>query len=156
MAALAIIGGIVSFIGTIASADAARQEGEAAQQAAYYKAKMEERKANEERALAGRKAAQTKKELEYTQSSLQARAAASGGGADDGTVIKLASDIEQQGTYHSLLNMWQGEAKGRDLENQAQLDRYVGDRRKDAAEAKANSMIIGGLGGLFGSFAKFG
>lgn len=156
MAAIGVLGGIISFIGTIASADAARQEGEAAKQAAYYKAQQEERKADEERALASRKAAQTKKELDYTQSSLQARAAASGGGADDGTVIKLASDIEQTGTYHSLLNMWQGEARGRDRENQASLDRYVGDRKKDAAEARANSMIIGGLGGLFGSFAKFG
>lgn len=156
MAALAIIGGIVSFIGTLASADATRAEGEAAREAAYYKARMEERKAMEERAVAQRKAQQTKKELEYTQSSLQARAAASGGGADDGTIIKLASDIEQTGTYHSLLNMWEGEAKGRDRENQAQLDRYVGDRKKEAADARANSMIIGGIGGLFGSFAKFG
>lgn len=156
MAALAVIGGIVSFIGTIASAEAAKDQAEAEKQAAYYKARQEERKAMDERAVAQRKSMQQKKETEYLQSTLQARSAASGGGADDPTVIKLASDVEQQGTYRSLLNMWEGESRGRDLENQASLDRYVGDRKVDAAEKKANAMILGGIGGLFGSFAKFG
>jgi hypothetical protein len=52
--------------------------------------------------------------------------------------------------------MWEGEAKGRNLENQAILDRYVGDQRKAAADRMATATIIGGIGGLFSSFGKMG
>jgi hypothetical protein len=170
MAAIGIIGGLFSFMGAMASANAARQQAQALEyqaiaevQAADYKAKQEERVGQEQRAAAQRKGLEEKRKETYLQSHLQATAAASGGGADDPTIVKLSSDIAQQGEYNALSQMWSGESQAVGLENQARLDRYSGRTRASAlnaeasaARSKADATILGGVGGLFGSFAKFG
>ena len=139
MAALPIISAVLTGVGTLVTAGAANAQGQADQQAAYYKAQMEERRAMEERAAAQRSAIRKRRDTEVAQSNLQARAAASGGGADDPTVIKLASDLEGEGEYQALAEMYKGESRARDLENQAQLDRFVGDQKRRAGRTKRPS-----------------
>jgi hypothetical protein len=170
MAAIGIIGGLFSFMGAIASANAARQQAQALEyqaqaeiQAAEYKAKQEERVGQEQRAAAQRQALDEKEKEKYVQSHLQATAAASGGGADDPTIVKLSSDIAQRGEYNALSKMWSGESQAVGMENQAKLDRYSGYVRATAladqaaaTRTKADATILGGIGGLFGAGAKFG
>ena len=162
MAGIGVIAGVIgaglNLIGSFAAANAQKQQGEAERQAAYYKAQQEERRAMQERAVAGVESRRQRRETSLLQSQLQARAASSGGGAglNDPSVISLASGIEGEGEYRALSQMWLGETRGRNLEDQANLDRFVGDQRKRAADASAKSTILGGFGGLFGSLARFG
>lgn len=153
---IGIIGSVVSFMGTLASANAMKQQAEAERQAAEYKAKMEEQQAQEERAVAQRKALGERRSEDIQQSRLQALAAASGGGADDASVVKLGSDLAAQGEYNALARMYTGASRGVDLENQAALDRYSGEARASALRSRANATILGGVGGLVGSLARFG
>jgi hypothetical protein len=141
-------------MGTIAQANAMRAQAQAEQQAANYKAQVENQQAQEDRAAAQRRALAEREKTQYAQSQLQALAAASGGGADDPTIIKLSSDIAAHGEYNALADMYTGESKGVDLENQANLDVYSGAMKADAMRAKANSTIMGGFGGLFTGIGK--
>lgn len=156
MAAIGIIGGLFSFLGSIASANAARSQADAEIQAANYRAGEEERLGKEELAVGSRKSIDEHRKTALIQSELQAKAAASGGGAADPTIIKLASDIEGQGEYNALSQLWTGQSHKVALDNQAALDRYSGQMRAKALRDKADATILGGIGGLFGSFARFG
>lgn len=158
MAAIGLIGSIIgggfSIAGGYAAADAARQQGEAEKQAAYYSAATEERQAMAERATSQRKSFDQRRQEQLVQSSLQAKAAASGAGASDPTVINLASEIAGESEYRALGDMWSGETRGRALETQAGLDRYVGDRKLDQGNLRANAAILGGYGGMFSSLGS--
>lgn len=149
-----LIGGVFSLVGSIASANAQRQQAAAERNAAQYNAQVQEQKANEERAAAQRKALQTREKKDLALSQLQARAAFSGGGAgiNDPTVISLATDIEEKGEYQALGDMFVGESRGRSYENQANLDRYIGETRARASKARADATIMSGIGGLFSRF----
>jgi type II secretory pathway pseudopilin PulG len=154
-----LVSGVFSMMGAAAQAKAYKQQAAAERQAAEYNAKLQEQAAMEQRAVAQRKALEGREKKEVTIGNLQARAAASGGGAsiNDPSVIKLAGDIEEKGEYAALGDMYSGEAKGRSLENQANLDRYVGETKARASEAKAKAAIIGGIGSAVGGlFGKFG
>jgi hypothetical protein len=151
---MGMIGGVFSMMGAMASADAMRSQGEAEKQAAYYNAAMKEQRAMQERAVEQRVALRKRRDTDMIQSTIQARAAASGGGASDPTVIDISGNVAQEGEYQALQSMWIGEQRGRDLENQAQLDRYVGEQKKKAAEKKADATILGGIGGMIGSIGK--
>lgn len=145
----------LSAVGTMASASAARRQADAERTAADYNAMMMERRANEERAVGTRKAAEKRRELEYAQSRLQSRAAASGGSASDPGTISLAADIEQQGEYNALTAIYTGESTARNYETQAGLTRYVGESRARALEDKAKGTLIEGFGGLAGKLGSY-
>lgn len=165
-----VISAATTFAGTLANAGAQQQQAAAyeqqataEQQAAQYKATEENRQAQEQRATSQRQALAKRRETEYTQSKLQASAAASGGGADDPTIIKLASDISGQGEYGALSDMYSGETRAVGLQNQANLDIYSGSAKAaalranaDMARSRATATILGGIGGLAGGFGKAG
>src|SRR5437762_1366296 len=111
MAAIGLIGGLFSFMGSMAAADAARQQGAYEQQSEYYKAGMEERQAMAERATYQRRASDQQREEKYLQSTLQAKAAASGAGATDPTVVNLAGQIAGESKYRQLGEMWSGKTR---------------------------------------------
>lgn len=154
MAAIGMIGGIFSMLGSIVGAAAMQKQAKAERNAAEYNAQVQEKQAMEERASAQRKALEERRKKDVTLSNLQARAAASGGGAgvSDPTVISLATDIEGRGEYGALLEMYTGESRARGREDEAALQRYIGETKAQASEAKATGMILGGIGGLFGKF----
>lgn len=154
--ALAIVGALFSAVGTIAQAGAMRDQAQAERNAANYKAQVENQKAMEERASAQRQALATGRKTALVQSQIQARAAASGGGADDPSVISLASGVEREGSYQSLYSTYLGESRGRGLEDQAVLDRYSGEMKASNLESNANATILGGFGSLFGKFGSRG
>jgi hypothetical protein len=156
MAAMGIIGGLFSLVGSIASANALQKQAAAERNAAQFNAQVEEQRAMEDRAAAQRKSFQDKETKDLTLSKLQARAAASGGGAgpNDPSIIGLASDIEGKGTYQSLADMYVGESRGRMAEDNAAIGQYIGQTKADADEAKAFGTILGGVGGLVGKFGK--
>lgn len=153
---LAVVGGLFSIAGTMSQASALRNQAAAEQQAANYKVLVENQRAMAERASAQRQALQTNRKTDLTQSALQARAAASGGGADDPTVVKLASDIEGEGKYQSLFDMYLGETRARGLEDQGVVDRFSADQRAKQLNSTANATILSGIGSLASRFAGGG
>lgn len=155
MAALAAIGTVVSVVGTIASFAAAQAQADATQEAANYKAMMERRRANEERAAASRRAADRRQERDIAQSALQARAAASGGGASDPTIIKLGQGIETEGTYQALVERYIGEVRGQNLETQANLTEFEGRAKANALRAKGTIGLLSDIPGIAGNLSKF-
>lgn len=163
MAAIGLIAGLIgggfTLAGSQIAADAARKQGAAEQQTAYYNAGMEQRSAMAERAGGQRKAFEQRRQEQLVQSSLQAKAAASGGSATDPTVTALASQITGESEFRALGDMWSGETRARGLEDQAGLDKWVGDVKRDQGELRAQGLILGGYGGMLGSlggaFSKF-
>lgn len=168
MAAMGIISGVMGLVGTIVSAAAAgrqaaalRNQAIAERQAAEFNAQQQEMRAMEERAAAQRKAFDKREQGDLALSKLQARAAASGGGAgiNDPTVISLASDIGGKAEYMALGDMFVGESRGRAHEAEADIGRYIGETKARSSEEKAKATeigaigsILGGVGGLFGKF----
>ncbi len=152
---LTAAGSAVSAAGTIAGGRAAQQSALAQQQALEFRARQEEAAAQEARAAAGRAAQDKRRESVLAQSKLQARAAASGGGADDPTIVNLAGDIAGAGEYGALMEMYKGESRARSLEDQAAGDRYSsgvalaeGNTKRKLANLSAIGTIIGGANSM--------
>jgi hypothetical protein len=159
---LTAAGTAVSAMGTIAGGNAAAEAGERQQEAYYYRAKQEEQAAQESRASAQRAALEKRREGRFLQSKLQARAAASGAGADDPTVLDLAAGIAQRSEYDALFDMYRGENRARGLEDQAKGSRMTGDaeriegiNRKKASRIQAIGTIIGGASSMAGTYSDY-
>lgn len=136
MMGLSAVGTGMQVLGTIAQGNTAAAEGAAQQQALNYQARQKEVQAGQERAAAQRNAIGRRKEAELASSRGLAVAAASGGGAMDPTVVDLLGDIEGEGEYRALMEMYGGEQAGRNLESGASLNRYEGQMAYAAGQAK--------------------
>lgn len=135
---LGIAGTIVSAVGSIAA-------GQAQADAANAQAAAQERRAGEERAAAQRQAAAKAKEARLVMSRQQALAAASGGGAGDPTVMNLMGQVAATGDFNARSALYEGEARGRGLEDQAAIERMQAKQAKLAGFINAGSTILGGL-----------
>jgi hypothetical protein len=151
MTVATVAGGALQAAGTIMGGNAAAAAGKSQRDAAYFKAAQEEQAAQESRAAAQRTALEKDRQARLLQSTLQANAAASGGGAADPTVIGLAQDIAGRGEYQSLMDMYTGENRARGLEDQAMGSRMTGDAAQAEGEAKRTASYFSAAGTLIGS-----
>lgn len=151
MAAMTLASGAITAAGTLAMGAASNQAGQAAQQAANFRAQQEDQAATEARAVAQRGAMEDRRKGDLLQSTLQARAAASGGGAADPTVINLGGGIEQRSEYDALFDMYKGENRARGLMDAATGDRYSGAAAAAEGEAKQNASYLAAAGTILGS-----
>jgi hypothetical protein len=131
--------------------NAAASAGKSQQDAAYFKAAQEEQAAQESRAAAQRTALEKDRQSRLLQSTLQANAAASGGGAADPTIIGLGQDIAGRGEYQSLMDLYTGENRARGLEDQATGSRMSGDAALAEGKAKQSASYLSAAGTLIGS-----
>lgn len=154
-------GAAVSALGTIAGGNAAEAAGKAANASAQFTAKQQEIAAGEARASAQRAHFEKQRETRLVLSTLQARAASSGGGADDPTIVGLVGDIGARGEYESLMEMYKGENRARGLEDAAISSRLTGEAslaegrsKRKAASLSALGTIIGGAGSMYNVYNK--
>src|SRR5262245_47667509 len=112
--------------GTLVGGDAAAQAGRARAQAYNFQAKQQDMMAQESRAAAQREALDKRRQGDLLQSQLQARAAASGGGAADPTVLDLGGGLAGRSQLAALTDMYRGENRARGLEDQAMGSRMTG------------------------------
>ena len=84
------------------------------------------------------------------ESSLQARAAGSGGTSTDPSVIGLGRQIAQRGEYNALMDLSQGQNQSAGLENQGSAARYGGQIAQIGDQWSAAGTLAGGAG----SFAR--
>jgi hypothetical protein len=133
-----------TLLGSSIAAQGALDAGNAERTAAYYKAAGLRQNAQAERAGSQVDTFNLLKKRDDLQSTLQARAAASGGGATDPTVLALSDQVEKQGTLSALTEMWKGEDRARGLVDQARGAEMTGDASYDAAGLRARGIQVEG------------
>lgn len=128
-----------------------RNAGIAAQQESEYRAKQLEQRAGQERATAQRQAVIEKRRGVLAQSKVQARAAASGGGALDESVVNIMGDLEGESELNALNSLYEGEERARDDESEAIVTRYSGQQKKKAGYLAARTTALSGFADIAGS-----
>lgn len=150
---LMIAGTVLSAAGQVQAGEAAYAQAKAQQQALDYQAEQHRRQAGQERA-AGQRALEAERRRErLVQSNLLARAAASGAGASDPTIVALQGQIAAEGELRALSALYEGEARAYDLEEQARLrvfegqqTRAAGKMARDSYRFGAFTTLVGGIG----------
>lgn len=136
MAALPLIGALISGVGTIAS-------GIAANNAAKQEALQMEAKGREELAASQREAADKRREGELVMSRQQALAAASGAGAgmDAPTIVKLMTNTAGAAELNAQTDLYGGKQR------KAGLFDAAANRRREGKASLLGS-VLGGFGSL--------
>lgn len=143
-------GTILSSAGQVTAGKASASEGLAQQQASNYQAAQLTQAAGQARATSTAQVENEAQQTALTQSTLRARAAASGaGGMSDPTVANLSATVAGRGEYNALSALFTGEEKARGLETQSALDIYQGQQQAQAGKIKQNAANIGALTSLF-------
>lgn len=151
---MGIVGTLVSAAGTIVGGIAAKQQADAQAAALEYRAKEEEKAAQEARASGQRQALEQRRNAALTGSMLVARAAASGAGATDPTILNLGTNIAERGEYLALTEKYKGEQRARGLEDQAAGDRWSAAATESSAGTAMFGSFLGAGAGLMGGIGK--
>lgn len=139
-----------SLLGGQLASQGALQAGVAARDAAYYRAAGLRQNAQEERAAGQRDAIGVQTKKKDLQSTLRAKAAASGGAADP-TVMALSDQIETAGSVGALTEMYKGENRARGLVDSARGEEISGDAALTGAGYRAQGATIEAQGRATGS-----
>lgn len=148
----AVVGAVSSVAGGAVSAAGSLQQGRAAKEAADTEALQLEMKGREEFAAAQRDAFAKRKEGTLANSRLQALAAASGGGADDPTIIKLMSGISTDAEYNAQTELYGGKSRRAGLFDAASNRRREGQASLLGSRYRAGAALLGGIGGAAAAF----
>lgn len=129
---LPIIGTAATVLGTIGSGYAQKQEAE-------FEAKQAERASAEERAAGVRASQDRREKTAFLLSEQKAKAASSGGGVTNPTILDIMGETAQEGDYLARSDVAAGENKARGLLDQAAASRYRG-------KAAFRGAILEGIG----------
>lgn len=153
----------LSSAGYLTAGQAALYRGQAQQQEQNYSADVLQQQANQERAAASAQIADTTRSTDLLESTIRARAAASGAGATAPTVVSLEQGVAGRGEYNALSQLYSGEERGKGMENQAALDRYMGTQYATAGQlqqqeeqTKALASLLQGGSSLFSKYGGGG
>ena len=173
-AAAPYIGLALSAAGTIAQGKAQREAGQTQQVAAQHRAAVGERdaqaqdiQAGQERAVGQRNLISERKNQARVESTIRTRAAASGAGALDPTIVDILGDVGSEGDFRALSALYEGEDRARALEFGAGLSRagaggelFAGAAARDAGRRAQRELQLSAGGTLLqggGSFySKYG
>src|SRR5690349_4532710 len=153
---MAGIGAVFSLLGTVVSAAGTIAAGQAQMEQAKAQAEMQRREAVEEQARYQRAADQENKKRDLVLSKQQNIAASSGFSAQDTSASGSATNIWNAGTYNSNLYTYTGERNKSLGIYQGDLTEWAGVRAYEAAQLSAMGTVLGGFGGMFGSFGGGG
>ena len=95
------------------------------------------RRAGTRRAVGHREAAEEQRNAKLAYSRALAVAAASGGGVDDPTVVKLFADLQAEGDYRVLSRLFVAEEEALGIQYSAEAARREGKARKRAHQLTA-------------------
>lgn len=135
---------IVSLAGTAVSAIGMYAQGQAEGAAMDAQADARRRRAMEERAVASIRADRQSQASRRLMSIQRAGYAASGGGMD-GSAGVVMGETGRRGLHNARLEQWQGEQRGRGLEDQANIDEFSADQRRTAGLLGAGGAILTGV-----------
>ncbi len=149
MAGLSAIATIASLAATAVSAVGTIAAGGAQKQAADHRAAQLEVEATQERAKAQQDALAVARKKRLELSRLQARAAASGFGAADPTVLDLTGEVAQYGTLAQQRARYGGDVRAEGLRSSAAGARAQGAAAMRNASFSAAGTILGGVSSMF-------
>lgn len=142
--ALQIGATILSSGSQFARGAAARTIGARRKAASEFEAKQLEQEAEQSRGVGMRAAQDEVQKAELVQSAALARAAASGAGASDPTVISILARTAGEGAYRQAVALYQGEAQARFDLMRATAARMEGDiAESDAGSAQKFANMAG-------------
>jgi hypothetical protein len=124
------------------------------QAAAEFTAMQLEQQAGDAIASAQRRAWNEDRATKYLASETLARAAASGGGASDPTVINLIAKQAEEGAYRRQVALYEGDSRARAMRLQAEARRFEGGSQRSAAENAGKASMFGAGTSLLTSMAK--
>jgi len=139
---LAVAGSVLSAGGSILGAKSEAKE-------LRREAVQLETNAGLERASSQRRAMEERRQAQLAGSRGLAVAAASGGAADDPTVVNLLAGIEGEGEYRALTALYEGEETARGMEAEAAARRRGAKSAKKAGLIKAGSTILSAGSSLY-------
>jgi hypothetical protein len=139
--------------GTVMSAGGQIRQGRQAQAAADYEAAQLEQNAGQQIASSQRAALSDEQQARLAQSRALAVAAASGGGASDPTIVGILSRLNGEGTYRSMVDLYQGQERARQLNDQAAATRYQGEVAASNAKWAAASTLVSGSSSMYSKYA---
>jgi len=149
MAGLSTLATIASLAATAVSAVGTIAAGRAQKQAADHRAAQLEVEAKQEQAKAQQDALALDRKKRLELSRLQARAAASGFGAADPTVLDLTGEVAQYGTLDQQLARYGGEVRAEDRRASAAGARAQGAAALRNSYFNAAGTILGGVSSMF-------
>ena len=140
--ALQVVGTVVSIIGAL-------NQGRTQSAAADFNAQVSEQNAQIARQQAADQARQADRETYLRLGAIRAAQGASGGTADEGSVLDVLGDVAAQSELEKQDILYRGELTARGYTNTATLDRYRGDQVKSASYMKAGSELLSGATGYY-------
>lgn len=142
-------------VGSILSANAAKQDAASQAAALETQAKQSDRAAMEQRAQASQEAAQKYTDQRELLSDQQAIAAASGGGASDPTILDLAGDLAGYGYQQRGIIRANGETQARGLEDDGRARRREAKSALRAGQTNARASILSGVTSAAKNYGDF-
>jgi hypothetical protein len=158
VAALAIIGPVLSAVGTIvgamASAAGAQQQANAEAQAAQYKAAVARNNATAEAYKASEKSQDVAIKGDYALARQRLAFAAGGATVGTGTPVTVFGESAGRISGDVSAEQYAGRIESQRWQDQATLNEMEAINAKKAGNIKAQGAIIGGITGAAGGFFK--
>lgn len=147
-----IIGSAFQMSGTLMASEGHKWAGKRKREAKNFEAEQMESYAGQIKASTQRAAAEERKKMELIESRAMALAAMSGG-ASDVSVVDAMSALSGMGAYRSMVALYEGEAKAREMRIGARVRRHEGILAEAGAEIDADTTMMTGMGSMFTKYA---
>lgn len=141
--------------GTAISAGGTIAGGQAANQSAKFTAAQLDANAAGATAAGQRTMLDTQEKTRLAQSSLTARAGASGVNAGVGSPAAVTGEIAKRGSYLAALDLFRGQDTATGIQNQAAGTRYSGNAAEIGANTSAAGTIAAGVGSMASQYGRF-
>lgn len=148
-----LVGGGMTAAGALASGSYAKTAGQMQQAGAKFQADQVDQNAGQAIGSSQRTMLDTQEKTRLAISSSTARAAGSGVNAGVGSPAGNVGDLAQRGSYHALMDLWNGQSAASGLDNQAKgirytgaLDEVGGEMQKSASYLAAGGDIASAIG----------
>lgn len=133
----------------------AKSAGESERRALQFQAAQLEQNAGQAIAASQRRSAEERRRAALVASRALAVAAAGGGSASDTTVQNIIANLDGEGAYRSMVALYEGEEKSRQLMLAAAGKRYEGDLAAKGGTQKGIAYGLAGFGSAASSAASF-
>lgn len=148
------IAGALDFGGRVSAGQQQIAHGADLQAAAEFAAAQLDKQASDAIGSAQRRARNEDRATKYLASETLARAAASGGGASDPTVINIIAKQAEEGAYRRMVALYEGDSRAAQMRLQAQARRFEGGSQRAAAEGAGRATMFGAGTSLLKSMAR--
>lgn len=142
-------------IGTAISASSTLAAGDYAQQAGKLQATQLRMNAAQSEAAGQRRMFDDQEQTRLAIATSRARAGASGVNPTVGSPLTNEGNLAARGSYHALMDLWNGQAQASGLQNQAADAEWNGEMKKSASRLTAMGTIASGVGQMASTYGGF-